>query len=717
MDIENAEGFAGGVGRGAGGLAKTPVAKATSRVLRNKEVQEGIALIKEDDRVLWKKPVKGEKEGAPGKEAKPSQAAGVGVLNKIEFAGNAPLLAEFGGSIVGGAVGLTGNSRAKYAVKSITTSVVEASRRTKAKNYRSFGKNYTKVKHQDAVEALNSEKYRFARKSGKLNGVVNEEDVLGKINGSHSPRIAAAERRVQRLEAKIAADAAVVENAAASSIAAPTSLQKSLNQTFEKIGGSRLGQNIEKAAQNIVGRRAEKASAKFADQIDQVAAAMKPTDMADVTKVPKNAMGKARQAVTQTVGKAWRSVTGKKPDIRDYSSALPDISSELAAAKSTGDIQHLHAAQAKLELAAKESPGKGLSKLISRMMGDLEAAIHHGAAAQSLNAAKVEGMGSMGGSLMKSVGHMSIFASLIAVGTVAGIGVIGLTARHESKESKAALAEVEADIGANNPLMDSVRKAFKHQNHGRAAGAVMTGAGTAVNGVAMAATGAGMNAFMVSMALPMIGQSLVPDNALLNSYRNLKLEEAGKITLKPTDKLACVNQWVGAAIGDKHGGYYNKLAKPMAEKIIAMHLSTSDTLKLIADAPKFTALAAEAKAELDAKKAEHPAADAKGTAPEEKTATVAAGPASAATAASAPAAATGPATAPAPTVVANDNHPAPATPELSAMHVHADGKIAPAHHHSKTDAYHAMEKPSHTIHKAGAEHHSVVAEKAQLAVS
>ena len=220
--------------------------------------------------------------------------------------------------------------------------------------------------------------------------------------------------------------------------------------------------------------------------------------------------------------------------------------------------------------------------------------------------------------LSHSVGNMSVFGKVIWIGALAGIGAAVLTHKKDGSEAKKAMSGIAADIGDKNPLFLNIQKAYHGQSAKRVLGTTATAGGEILNAALFASheMGGGPAAMMMSMSLPMIGQTLVANNAALNAYANLKLEDAGKGKLKPEERVEAIRQLLSFQPSvAPYGGYYNRLAGPLAEAIAAKGLSASETMKFLADTPKFTALAQDVTdKQAAAKAAEAPVAETVATA-------------------------------------------------------------------------------------------------------
>lgn len=247
----------------------------------------------------------------------------------------------------------------------------------------------------------------------------------------------------------------------------------------------------------------------------------------------------------------------------------------------------------------KNSVKAGLEKMDSTALGrGLESLTSKLPSWTFLDNFRNKNVSGLASSLKNAGGKTSLFAAIIGVGVTAGVTATVLSARKDGKEARDAINGMANDIGdANHPLLNAVRAGYKSGKTKRVAGTAMSAAGDIINGALIAEVGGGtggMPVFAASMALPMIGSMLVSGNPILNSYANLKKADAGQVQLSPEDKVEAVRQLVSTVPSvAKAGGYFNKLAAPVAEAIAAKHLSARETMQLLADETKFMALATE----------------------------------------------------------------------------------------------------------------------------
>ena len=239
----------------------------------------------------------------------------------------------------------------------------------------------------------------------------------------------------------------------------------------------------------------------------------------------------------------------------------------------------------------------------NKAIGYFEAAVaHEGAVGKGLRAV-MKNFGKMGG-------RTSLLAATVTAAAALGVYVAAKTAQRDNHKDEATLKQLGDDLGDHNsPYLTQVKVVTKQNKlrHWGAAGA--NAAGDALMTTTMGPSGGGMSEFAVigggQMLLPQAGQMLVRENPVLNAYAALKAEERGEAPLSPDEKVKQVRQLVGnVPVVASRGGYYNRLAEPVAEAIVKKKLSVRETLRLINDPQQFTALASEVKASVDAAKAE-----------------------------------------------------------------------------------------------------------------
>lgn len=221
-----------------------------------------------------------------------------------------------------------------------------------------------------------------------------------------------------------------------------------------------------------------------------------------------------------------------------------------------------------------------------------QAALAHGEAAG-------KGLNVLVKNAMRMGGRGSLMGWLLGAGAVAASTAAYFGARNLNTLEEQTIKSMTADIGdTNNPYLQTIKKGFKSDKRGHWINAAATAAGEVTMATTMsAAGGSGMAMNMGAVAIPMLGQTLVKDNPALNAYANLQQAERGEAQVSPAEKAAQVRHLVGMVPSVlPHGGYYNRLCQPIAEKIVADKLSLRETMQLVSDPQRFVAYASEVKA-------------------------------------------------------------------------------------------------------------------------
>lgn len=320
--------------------------------------------------------------------------------------------------------------------------------------------------------------------------------------------------------------------------------------------------------------------------------------------------------------RAWRVTVNAKKEATAVANIIT-VATERA--KKAGDLTALSMAES-LAKNAEGLSGHALADAMSRGAEQMKGMVHgtelvgkeakavfavgsafHNAAQAATataahEAASGAGVRGLVKNLAKMGGRMSLLQGIIAVGAVAGVAAIWATLKAENKNAKKAIQDMTADVGdPKNPYLESVAKLTEKQKGRRVIAAGASSIAEAANVGMMSMTGggmAGMGSMMaLQMGLPMLGQVIVPENAVLNAYANLQKTERGEAPMTDAEKIAQVRHLVGAVpTVVPHGGYYNKLCEPIAAKIVEKKLSLRDTMQLLTNHEKFTAFAAEVKA-------------------------------------------------------------------------------------------------------------------------
>lgn len=254
-----------------------------------------------------------------------------------------------------------------------------------------------------------------------------------------------------------------------------------------------------------------------------------------------------------------------------------------------------------------------------------------------------KGLGSALSKLPKLAGRVSIFNAIVGVGIAAGIAASWLTTKRDNKLGKRALRDMAADVygvsadqvtddmmfGANaHPLIHEASVMYEKQARGRVISSATYTAGDlllagTLRSTGMVSSGKNQNALFDlhspllpimagQMALPALGQMMIPENQTLNAYAMLKKSEEIGQPLAPSDKMALVQQLMAAVPGiARHSGADNKFAPLIARELVSRNLSSKQIIHTIADPEAMVALSrdiAQKQQEAEEKaKAEHKA--------------------------------------------------------------------------------------------------------------
>ena len=208
--------------------------------------------------------------------------------------------------------------------------------------------------------------------------------------------------------------------------------------------------------------------------------------------------------------------------------------------------------------------------------------------------AKAGGFGAVMKGLPAALGKMPVARALILTGVVAGSAAMLLRTKAENTHSGSLLNELAADVhgvdvsqltpamlkGDKAPaLLKQASRDFSKSVNGNwiAGAAQVAGEGLwLMPNIGMPA------AMLMGTVSGSIGDIVKTDNPYLNAYAILKAEAQGHGTLKPDQKVGLVTMLVGASPSiSAHGGARNKLAKPIAEQMVAEKLTVQQMVREI----------------------------------------------------------------------------------------------------------------------------------------
>lgn len=260
-----------------------------------------------------------------------------------------------------------------------------------------------------------------------------------------------------------------------------------------------------------------------------------------------------------------------------------------------------HAEQADALRSAMKHVTEHAPKLDGMQQGRMDAVIGQAERLQNIinkksfwQNAKTGGLGGILRQVPNAIARTPIARALLVLGVTAGGAAVILRTRAENTHSKALLNELAADIygvqasqvhagmlnGEKAPAL------LKHasQDMGKSSrGNWMAGAAQVAGEGLWLMPHVGAGAIVAGMGSGMVGDLVKSDNPYLNAYAVLKAEANGKGTLKPEEKTALVTMLVGATPSiAEHGGARNKLAKPIAEQMVAEKLTVQQIVREIA---------------------------------------------------------------------------------------------------------------------------------------
>lgn len=484
---------------------------------------------------------------APVTESKAANA-----MNTVATYGNMPVTGEFagmaGGFVIGKVVGLA-SKNAEVAIRTNVLAPFSAMRKTSWNNLGAFRAHF--------------------------HGSVHE----------HAMKIAA--EAADKGNTKLHAAAQARANAAASRVAAHA-------RTIKPV----------EAAMPITAKAGEGMGAKLSWRAGKLA------------EVHAKHVGKASAALTTEVpgffANIRNKITFKTPKTIDLHPQLAGIASDLRAAEnitcSAARANHMRGVCEQLSAMAQGE--SAVAKQAAHVLRSASKAHGAASAAHGYAEAATRGLKGLGGMFMKSAGRMSVFGTLIAVGTTATIGAAWLHAKHAHAQDKSTLDQMAADIGPEGAgYMALVQKASGKHTLSNAANTGLLTVGHAATGKMIAASqqaavGGGMMA--VSM-LPMF-VSEATQNPVAAAYQAL-----GNPEMTKDQRVLAIKQLFAVKPSvEAHGGMYNRLNDYMARQLVEKNTSREAVIRLAANDAEFNKFAAEMNAKMQAAaapkapKTEHP---------------------------------------------------------------------------------------------------------------
>lgn len=258
--------------------------------------------------------------------------------------------------------------------------------------------------------------------------------------------------------------------------------------------------------------------------------------------------------------------------------------------------QAMEHAQRKLDVPAAEAAVGMVGRIRQFFSGDAAAKLT--ALTEKKNfwdAARQGGAGTFLRNVPKALGRMPVGRALLVAGVAAGSAAMLLRTKAENSHSATLLNELAADVygvdvskvtasmlsGPQAPIL--LKQAS--QNYGKSVrGNWMAGAAqVAGEGLWLMPNMGIAPAMLVGSSSGFISDMVKTDNPYLNAYGVLKAEAKGQEKLAPEQKAGLVTMLVGATPAvAAHGGARNKMARPIAEQMIAEGLSPQQIVREIA---------------------------------------------------------------------------------------------------------------------------------------
>lgn len=356
------------------------------------------------------------------------------------------------------------------------------------------------------------------------------------------------------------------------------SLSRNVGNMLDGFAATRVGSSVERGLGRIVNWRKSAAAANHERAIQNVGAALES------------------ESNFKWVGNIFSRGKAEEAGMHH----LQDIASQIHAV--TGDAAKLKGLHQDLLQKMGQDAFKGVAKhRAGQMAKHLGKAAGSALAVEHYGAATNQGLKAMLKSLGKAAGHIPILYALIGAGAVAATGAALVTAKGENKEAKIALADVQAVIG--NDDTSGFLNALKHakndamKSHAMKAGLQVMG--DVADGAMWANPHSVGGALMAAQMMPMALQSLVPGEPALAAAVALRKADKGELQISKNERVEAIHQLVAVMPSvAKHGGYYNHLAKPIANAMVEQNLNYEQILKLLANNDAFTAFSREVAAKL-----------------------------------------------------------------------------------------------------------------------
>lgn len=508
---------------------------------------------------------------AVGKAQRSSQAAVVtkdqaraATLQSVSSIAMAPTMIELGGMFGGGALGFLGLNKAASFMKVVFAAPVEALRATALGDLMHLPANWFKAvaKHAPGMGARGE---RWAEAA---------QNKAARFEQLASARDAAAAKRTGDLFA-------------------------SVGKTLDGAQNTGAGGALHGFLSDVVQGRATAAGGRHA-----------------------KALGAATEAATREGAGFFKRighfVMRTKPALVEAGALAPALSQlQMAnALQGAQKAEHLGKLVSTLEtqVAANAFSGEALHRANAVMKHATKAM----KSAQAMDMfAKAGGSAkTMLGVFAKAATRIPVFNAMVMVGVGTGVMALGLRARGESKQAKAAFNDLLADIGEagrDSDFAKAVKMAHRSQNGWATAKAGLETVGQVADGMMWLAPGGVGAAVITAQMLPVALSALVSDNPLLAAYKGLQQHEAGTLKFEhPSQQLGLVKQLVAAMpAASVHKGMGNALVTQSATEMLERKMSVKQMVQLLSNDTQFTQFLAEVSAKNEAQaaiaKAQHSA--------------------------------------------------------------------------------------------------------------
>lgn len=316
---------------------------------------------------------------------------------------------------------------------------------------------------------------------------------------------------------------------------------------------------------------------------------------------------KAERLATQVAHAHTHEAMGMLGRVKQFFGAAPvmatgtlDAAQPVLRAANGGHADGLRMALGGLESAGESLAAEQKARLgaIASKAGKLASVMEKRAVWESV---KQGGVGAFLQQIPKTMGNTSLLGGLLVAGFAATAAATVLRTRDGNRETQKLHRAMAADVygipeaqvtktmlgGANAPtLLKQAGASVDKQRRGEWGAAALQVAGSSIfimPGVQKLGIMAMAPLSLVHMGAETAASLIKVENPYLQAYGVLKAEAKGRGKLTPEQKIQLVTALVGAAPSvAEHGGARNKMAKPIAEQMVAEGLSVQQIVREIA---------------------------------------------------------------------------------------------------------------------------------------